>query len=101
MEEDQKIYDKVCSLVFDEMLKFLEENLSKEYLEKLIEELDEHSQPRPFDPSSDAFSDSERERKQTEILLKYLNLIKDYRLKLDKRLKYFVNNLLYTSLKKV
>ncbi len=79
-EEDQKIYDKVYELCFDEMVQFLFENLSTAEKDELIGKL-------------------EKKGKETEILLKYLSQIENYRFKLDKRLDYFLNNLLYSSLK--
>ena len=79
-EDDQKIYDKIYDLCFDEMVGFLFENLSP--------------------AKRDEFSkDIENTGKKTEILLKYLSQIENYRFKLDKRLDYFLNNLLYSSLK--
>lgn len=79
-EEDQKIYDKVYELCFEEIVRFLFEKLSTAEKDKLIVEL-------------------EKKGKETEILLKYLSQIENYRFKLDKRLDYFLNNLLYSSLK--
>ena len=80
-EEDQKIYDKVNDLCFDEMTSFLSENLNAEDQTKLLTELDSQN------------TDDDK----TKVLQSYLSKIENYRFKLDKRLDYFLNNLLLSS----
>ena len=81
-EEDEKIYQKVYELTFEEMLTFLQENLNPEKQKKF----------------SQALSQIEGELAM-ETLLKYLSGIPLYRFRLEKRLKAFIDNLLLASIK--
>jgi hypothetical protein len=81
-EEDQKIYDKVWELCFDELTGFIEDNLNESEQKKMLEEIK-----------------GREEDKAQEVLLTYLSQIDNYRFKLDKRLDYFLTNLLYSAVK--
>jgi hypothetical protein len=90
-EEDQKIFDRVYELCFEEIVKFLYENLSKDEQTKLILEIKRNSEKERL--SKKQIADI-----NYKTLLNYLVKIENYRFKLDKRLDYFINNLLYSSL---
>jgi len=79
LKEDKKLYKKLINLCFDEVIAFLEDNLSENEKENLLIELDKKS--------------------GKEVISKYLQKIPDYKFKLDKRLDYFLNNLLYLAIK--
>ena len=81
-EEDQKIYDKVSDLCFDEMALFLGENLQASEQDQLTAELDKQA----------------NDENKTKVLVNYLSKIENYRFKLDHRLDSFLNNLLFSSL---
>jgi len=79
IKEDKKLYQKLIDLCFDEVIAFLEDNLSENAKENLVKELDNNG--------------------GIEVLLKYLQKIPNFKFKLDKRLDYFLNNLLYLTIK--
>jgi len=81
-EEDQKIYDKVLDLCFDEMVAFLGDNLSEKEREDFLGELGKKA------------SDEDK----AKVLQASLSKIENYRFKLDHRLDAFLNNLLLSSL---
>lgn len=82
-EEDKRIYEKVYDLCFDEMIKFLYENLSKEDQNELTKNLESQ---KDLD-------------KKAEVLSKALLKIEDSGFRLEKRIDYFLNSLLYQTLK--
>jgi hypothetical protein len=94
-DEDKKIYDKIYELCFDEMVLFLTENLESDELKKFEKEL-KHLRGGRTDSS-----DGGQENEVIALLLNNLRKIDNYRFRLDKRLDYFLNNLLISSLKKV
>lgn len=79
-EEDEKIYDKVYSLCLNEMILFVGQNISKDEMDTFTKKLDTE------DPKS-AF-------------LAALENVPLVKLRLEARLKYFVDQLLVDSLKK-
>ena len=81
-EEDQKIYDKVYDLCFDEMTTFLGENLKDSDKAQLPEELEKLT----------------NDEDKTKVLTNYLSKIDNYRYKLDQRLDSFLDNLPLSSL---
>ena len=84
-EEDQKILDKVMNLCFDEMTAFLGENLNDEDQNSLLVDMDSQSE----------------DEAEIKTLQNYLAKIENYRFRLDKRLDYFLDNLLLNSISKV
>lgn len=84
-DEDQKIYDKVYNLCFDEMVLFLSEQLQDSEQDQLSEELNKQT-------TDDA---------KTKVLVNHLSKIDNYRFKLDHRLDSFLSNLLLSSLSRV
>lgn len=79
-EEDEKIYDKVYSLCLNEMILFVGQNVSKDELDNLTKKLDTE------DPKN--------------VFLAVLENVPLAKLRLETRLKYFVDQLLVDSLKK-
>lgn len=90
-KEDQEIWEKVFDLCFAELIAFLEDNLNE-------------SQKKSFTGKLDALaakglSQDKHQDAAINLILKYLTQIPNHRFKLDKRLNYFLNNLVYSSLK--
>ena len=90
-EEDQKIFDRVYELCFEEMVKFIYENISTKKQAKLETELDQISEKA-------GLTKNEAADVNYKTIFSYLVEIENYRFKLDKRLDYYINNLLYSSL---
>jgi len=78
-EEDEKIYDKVYSLCLNEMIVFVGQNVSKDEMERLSKKLDSEDPKTAF--------------------LEVLEGVPMAKLRLEARLKYFVDQLLLDSLK--
>ena len=95
-EEDQKIFERVYELLFDEVVMFLEEKLEEKDKISLIKELEASALPSG---DKQAQQDSGNFKNAEAILIKYLSKIENYRFKLDKRLDYFLNNLVYQAIK--
>lgn len=81
-EEDQKIFDKVYDLCFDDTVKFLCENLNETDRTQLPEELKKQTS----------------EEDKNKILLNYMSKIDLFQLKLNQRLDSFLDNLSLSSL---
>lgn len=81
-EEDQKMLEKIQEMCFDELTKFLEENLDETDLNILLDELDK------------VITNDDRNK----ILNNYLEKIEDYRVRLDTRMETLLNNILFNSL---
>jgi len=96
--EDQKIYEKVYALCLEEIVAFLADNLSQSKQQALLSELDRLQKSQTKKGSQ---MDSSSQQQLTAILTRYLKTIDQHRFKLDKRLKYFIDNLLLNSLKKL
>lgn len=77
-EEDQKLYEKIMEYFFDEISKFMVENLSEEEFKLMLAELEK------------AGSVDEK----SEIANKYMRKIPDYEYKLNMRLDGYINRLL-------
>ncbi len=80
-EEDQKIYDKVMDLCFDEITLFVSESLKENEREELKKEMEA----------------KENEEDKANSMLSYITKIEDYKVRLGGRIDYFLDNLLYTS----
>lgn len=90
-KEDKKIYDKVSDLCFQETIAFLEESLDfsrQAFLTAELEKIDEKKLKK-----------EEKSQQALETIFKYLTAIPHYRFRLNKRLDYFLNQLLYDALK--
>jgi len=79
-EEDDKIYDKVYSFCLNEMIVFVGQNVSKDEMDRLNKKLDAEDPKNAF--------------------LEVLEGVPMAKLRLEARLKYFVDQLLLDSLKK-
>jgi len=91
-KEDKKIYDKVYDLCFQETIAFIEENLDpsrQAFLTAELEKIDEKKLKK-----------EERAQQALEAVFKYLTAVPHYRFRLNKRLDYFLNQLLYKALNK-
>jgi len=75
-EEDQKVYDKVMDLCFDEMMSFAGENLS------------EADQTEMLNKMKESLSDEDK----TKVFTEYLSKIEDSNFRLDERIETFLNN---------
>lgn len=110
--EEQKIFAKVYNLCFDEMVLFLCQHLSQKDQESLTRELEsaEHLPggdaptnhlPGGVAPAAHLEGEDRQNQKNLTpagaVLVKYLESIENSRFKLDKRLDYFLNNLLYQA----
>lgn len=82
-EEDQKIYDKVMDLTFDEMMAYLGENLSEEERNKFLEET----------------AAEESDEGKNKLMQSYFSKVENVKVGLGLRIDHFLNNLLYSSLK--
>ena len=83
-EEDQKIYDKVMDLCFDEMMLFISENLSEEGRDNLKKEIEQQKS----------------EEDKFKSLSKYLATIENYQNKLSLRMDAFLDGVLNASINK-
>jgi hypothetical protein len=90
VEEDKKIYNKVLDASFNELITFFEDNLDSVQIEKLTSQLKTL-------PKSDLPED-EKNEKTTQLLVEYAQKIENFRFKWDKRLDYFLNQLVYSSI---
>lgn len=92
LAEDQKICEKVLDLCFDELISFLQDNLDKEQIDSLNKKLGSLS--------NEDLSKDKKDDKITQVLFEYAQKIDNFRFKWDKRLDYFLNQLVYSSIKK-
>lgn len=112
LEEDQKIFNKIYSLCFDEMVRFLLENLSEDDLQDLNNELNyvkatSHQEfilePSGIQTRNQILVGEKHSSSTTEtvvLIIKYLSKIENSSFRFEKRLDYLINSLLYLSLKK-
>jgi len=84
-DEDQKMYDKIMGMCFDEMIRFLSENLNEEQENSLVDEL------------SKAGSDEDKQK----IMTNYFSKVNNARSKFNIRIDLFLNNLLMKSIKNI
>ena len=81
-EEDQKIYDRLVDLAFDEITQYLFENLEENEVEQFTKELE----------------NQQNDDNKAKVFEKYLKSTDDYQNLLSIRVDTFLNNLLLKSL---
>ena len=91
VEEDKKILEKVSGLCFDEAVSFLLKNISDMQVTKLLNELDKIDRKN--------LNDYRVQKRYTKVFLKYMRDIDNYSFKFDKRINYFINQLVYKAVK--
>lgn len=84
-DKDEHIYEKVMSLVFDEIVEFVSQNLSEDEVKNLLKDGPDKS-------------NSEVEEKLM-LLGRYMKKIPDCEFRLTARLDHFINRLHYLSVK--
>lgn len=84
-EEDQKMYDKIMELCFDEMSRFLSDKLSEEQKNAM------------FDDLAKSQSDEDKEK----VIANYFAKVEKAKSKFNARIDLFLNNLLMKSMKAV
>lgn len=82
-EEDQKIFDKVMDLTFEEIMAYVGENLSEEDRNNFLEDM----------------AKDQTDADKNKVFEMYLTKIKGYQVGILLRIDRFLNNLLYSSAK--